>query len=1279
MKKLFAILLSVCLVFGCFPLIVSAAEGDTVVISSQEDVENNGTVISMNGNNYYQIEGNVLFSGADNICIDANIYVTGETVTVDTDVTVELYGELRNEIMWSQLTVNGCLQSHGAIDWNMWRVEGAGSVFEARNITDLAYLVGETYVGRFKVDLDTDCASYFPDEEWIRPMLADMSEREPYFYSGLCMCLQYGLFDGLNTRERLPFDTVSLDEIKDFFNRLATLLAGGDKDALAKMTASVAGMPSGTVWFPITVHQEEDMYWTESAWNNYVEDFKRTVPRVSCDRTEIQISFEEHNGDMLLVTDLSDGNCIEGLVFANPVTVRIVGDVPDFVCNSLDFLNCRFENGITAVCHPNAELTFRFNSCEYGENAVFTLAKDPQAQVVGYVDRSVAVESFNGPMPKLASEVPFAARSQVGGITFGGITAVSINQWEEEMNLRYDFRCPADHDDFDWYRNDHTECGIDVERVLCFNSDRRYYDYAVSGAWNGIADRVETFGCVHFTEGGVFGKNLAVYLYGANNFWNEEHGRWETRAISVDLNGNYAVLEDSCDTEINSTDSVVEVRNNWANVSVNGVSKPHIFGNGSGIFIGTAVMPQNISVFDDGEELYPDEFEALLVNEEGEAPTAEKPATKVHIFTRTPNHNWNPGSIRLSFSLGDTTCIYDPVYYKQYTYGQFAENITRRSGYPVDISAYNFGDEIILGDAMDILCQLWSNFDAPERFPGSDIRPEWYTDDFEVLDEWTATQMIMRTLGAMGMNAVDVHNMEELVSALNDRWPVINVVSDFTLVEMAYSYMDLRIEEGVSLHVKPGVTLTVGEYDHTVSLQVESTAEIVIDIDENDPDRHGKIRVIDDSEIRVYGNLNVNGLPQESWLTCDWDYAVVYYPRLGHAAAQIYEMLTASTENHAALIPELTKEEIAEHIGEFDWPNADDEGVCKGMAFLVKYLDLQPEFDEYAEQNRWPTWNLVTYGELHDTLAVLWHKLAEIDGQDKGDLPDWVRVPWDVYENNYISYGELGLVLGRFVDAYIGNYHTVRFVDYDGTELSVQQIVPGFMDVYEPDVPLRYGYEFYGWDIPFDSISEDTTVTAQYIRCSPMQLEEFDYRIENDGIVITGLRGYYWQVIINGYYSVNGKKMPVIGIDECAFDSNWGLRYVSIPETVTSIGDYAFYNCTSLEKAVVYNPNVALGEGVFGYYYITKKQDGINPDFIVAGYEGSTAQKYANATGLVFESLNPSSTAGDINADGRLDSTDVVLLKQAVLGASVTAACDVNGDGTVDVRDLVCLKKLLAE
>jgi hypothetical protein len=61
----------------------------------------------------------------------------------------------------------------------------------------------------------------------------------------------------------------------------------------------------------------------------------------------------------------------------------------------------------------------------------------------------------------------------------------------------------------------------------------------------------------------------------------------------------------------------------------------------------------------------------------------------------------------------------------------------------------------------------------------------------------------------------------------------------------------------------------------------------------------------------------------------------------------------------------------------------------------------------------------------------------------------------------------------------IANWYEVTFVDYDGTVLYVDTVRSG-ESATAPEVPVRNGYTFIGWDTSFDKIEGNVRVTAQY-------------------------------------------------------------------------------------------------------------------------------------------------------------------------------------------------------
>ncbi len=90
--------------------------------------------------------------------------------------------------------------------------------------------------------------------------------------------------------------------------------------------------------------------------------------------------------------------------------------------------------------------------------------------------------------------------------------------------------------------------------------------------------------------------------------------------------------------------------------------------------------------------------------------------------------------------------------------------------------------------------------------------------------------------------------------------------------------------------------------------------------------------------------------------------------------------------------------------------------------------------------------------------------------------------------------------------------------------------------------------------------------------------EDFRYNVFYDGTVeITGYSGD--NEIINIPSTINDKKVTSIG--DYAFSDCSGLTSVTIPDSVTSIGDYAFCKCSGLTSITIPNSVTSIGNSAF--------------------------------------------------------------------------------------------------
>ncbi|MBQ0120098.1 MAG: leucine-rich repeat protein [Bacteroidales bacterium] len=132
---------------------------------------------------------------------------------------------------------------------------------------------------------------------------------------------------------------------------------------------------------------------------------------------------------------------------------------------------------------------------------------------------------------------------------------------------------------------------------------------------------------------------------------------------------------------------------------------------------------------------------------------------------------------------------------------------------------------------------------------------------------------------------------------------------------------------------------------------------------------------------------------------------------------------------------------------------------------------------------------------------------------------------------------------------------------------------------------------------------------------------------------------------------------------------------ITIPASVTKIGDYAFYNCDKL-KTITAEPTTVptVFENTFSTVY-SKATLRVHNDCLDKYKGASHWHRFFN-----IESIEGDGIKGDVNGDGVVDITDANILINVTLGkdsASKYAGADVTGDGVVDIADVNAVLNLI--
>ena len=146
---------------------------------------------------------------------------------------------------------------------------------------------------------------------------------------------------------------------------------------------------------------------------------------------------------------------------------------------------------------------------------------------------------------------------------------------------------------------------------------------------------------------------------------------------------------------------------------------------------------------------------------------------------------------------------------------------------------------------------------------------------------------------------------------------------------------------------------------------------------------------------------------------------------------------------------------------------------------------------------------------------------------------------------------------------------------------------------------------------------------------------------------------------------------PVTGIGDYVWMSS-GVQSVILPDSVTSIGAYAFAQCSGLLAVTLPRFCESIADNAFWN----------SPNVTIRCFYDSAADAYAKNHALSCEYLDEA-LLGDADGDGYININDVTTVQKYVahlieLEGDCLKAADTNGDGNVNIVDATQIQKYIA-
>ena len=198
---------------------------------------------------------------------------------------------------------------------------------------------------------------------------------------------------------------------------------------------------------------------------------------------------------------------------------------------------------------------------------------------------------------------------------------------------------------------------------------------------------------------------------------------------------------------------------------------------------------------------------------------------------------------------------------------------------------------------------------------------------------------------------------------------------------------------------------------------------------------------------------------------------------------------------------------------------------------------------------------------------------------DTATLVGYTDSPENLVISKNISYGGYTLNVTSIGDSAFEDCTSLTSVNYSGTKSQWKAITIG---------------------------SDNYYLTHAFIKCTDgiigngntVTIDNLKYKIYDDTASLVGYTDTPENLVISKNISYEGYTLNVTSIGESAFSDCTSLTSVTIPDSVTSIGDSAFYNCTSLTSVTI--PDSVTSIGKYAFYKCTSLTSVTIPDNVTS-------------------------------------------------------------------------------